>query len=219
MGIADELYSELFPSETSNYIFSLKYSGRLKDFNGMVRKSGNNLTFILSKKWSRVDRQIQKGLMQHLLLKILNKKGHTESIDLYNYFIKSLHISTPKTSEDELLTQSCDKVLEQMQLFDVEKPSLAWGSPTFRKLASYNYQSDTITISSLFQNAPQELVDYLMYHELLHKKFKFKETNGRSLHHSAEFKRWERKFPNSEELEKQLSQHVRKKRGILRLFW
>ncbi|HLD19594.1 MAG TPA: hypothetical protein VJB90_06330 [Candidatus Nanoarchaeia archaeon] len=218
MGLAEEAFSELFEGVES-YEFLINYSGRLKGYNGIVRKGGNNISFSLSKNWRGVDRQIQKGMLQHLLLKILGKKGHTGNIDLYTYFIKSLHMASAKTSEDELLTQSCEKVIEQMQLFDVEKPCLAWGNATFRKLASYNYETDAIIISSLFQNAPQELIDYLMYHELLHKKFKFKQGGSRTLHHSAEFKRWERKFPNSEELEKQLSHYVRKKRGIMRLFW
>lgn len=216
--IAEEAYSGIFEN-SSPYDFSLKYSGKFRDYNGLVRKMDNQLEFVISKKWKTVDRQIQIGMIQHLLLKILKRKAKTENIDLYNYFIKSLHITKEKTSMDPLLGELCDKVIDRMQLFDVEKPSLEWGSPTFRKLASYNYESDIVTVSSLFQGAPEELISYLIYHELLHKKFKFKESGGRTLHHSSEFKRWERMFPDSEELDKQLGQYVRKKKGILRMFW
>ena len=46
-----------------------------------------------------------------------------------------------------------------------------------------------ILISSSFKNAPKFLVKYIIYHELLHIKFK---------NHSEEFRRQEQKFENYE---------------------
>ncbi len=214
MGIAEDAYAGLFGEGSMPYTFELSYSGRFKGYNGTVIKRYNHLTFSISKKWKGVDRQIQIGMLQHLMLKILHVKGKTDNIDLYGYFIKSLHLTTQKQSEDTVLSESCERVLAQMELYDVEKPSLAWGDATFRKLASYNYETDTIQVSSLFEGAPQELLDYLMYHELLHKKFKFSEKNGRTLHHSAEFLRWEKKFPDAQRLEGELSKWVRSKKRM-----
>ena len=220
MNLIEESFSRIFPDESLPYTSNSKYSGRFSGFNAVVRKRGNHLEFSISKKWKGVDREILIGLIQNLLLKIMKRKGKSTNIDLYHHFIKSLHLSTEKTEVDADLAESFDRVANLMDLFDVEKPNLVWGESTFRKLASYTYESDTVTVSNIFRSAPNELIDYLMYHELLHKKFKFEEKNGRSLHHSPEFKRWEARFPNAKELEKQLSIWSRKKKGFLgRLWW
>jgi hypothetical protein len=53
-----------------------------------------------------------------------------------------------------------------------------------------------------------------MYHEMLHKKYKFNSKNGRSYHHTSQFRKKEKAYPNSEEIEKKLnSLAVRKKVG------
>ena len=62
-----------------------------------------------------------------------------------------------------------------------------------------------------------ELIDYVMYHEVLHKKLKFerKVAGLRTRHHTREFKLLEKRFQNAEELERRLSslvQHSRRKR-------
>ena len=91
-------------------------------------------------------------------------------------------------------------------------PNLQWGSGSTTKLGSYEYGSDTITISTIFTDTKRELLDYVMYHEMLHKKFKFESKNGRTLHHSPEFKRMEAKFPNRDLMESEISNLARKHR-------
>ena len=51
-----------------------------------------------------------------------------------------------------------------------------------------------------------------MYHEMLHKKFKFESKNGRSLHHSPRVQKMEAKFENSDLVEKEVSKLARKHR-------
>ena len=97
------------------------------------------------------------------------------------------------------------------------KPNLQWGNESTSKLGSYEYGSDTITISTIFRNGEQELLDYVMYHEMLHKKFKFQNKNGRSLHHSREFKKMESMFPNRDIMEKEISLLARKHRFRARI--
>ena len=55
-----------------------------------------------------------------------------------------------------------------------------------------------------------------MYHEMLHKKFKFENKNGRSVHHSTEFKKMESQFENSEFIEKEIAKVARKHRFSLK---
>ena len=86
------------------------------------------------------------------------------------------------------------------------------GSESLSKLGSYEYGSDTITISTIFKDANQQLLDYVMYHEMLHKKFKFQNRNERNIHHSNEFKKMEAKFENRELIEREISRLARKRR-------
>ena len=70
-------------------------------------------------------------------------------------------------------------------------------------------------MSSVFRNISEEekvLLDYVMFHEMLHRVHKFKTVNGRSLHHSRKFKSAEKQFQAAEDMEKALSKFLKKKR-------
>ena len=93
----------------------------------------------------------------------------------------------------------------------IEKPNLVLGNGT-SKLGSYEYGVDTINISRILLNGKRELLDYVMYHEMLHKKHKFYTKSGRSYHHTSAFKKAEKKFENAEEIEEKLARLCRKKK-------
>jgi hypothetical protein len=217
MKLAEEAFSELFPEKDMPNL-ALKYSGRFSAYNANVVKKGDALSFSLSRQWKNVDRTIQKGLIQHLLLKITRdhqrKKfiKNTINIDLYNSFIKNLHKSIPKTKTDPMLEQCFWKVNERFFFNTIEQPNLEWGGFSKRTLGSYNYQTDTITISKFFQNAPEGLLEYVMYHEMLHKKVKFKSTATKSYHHTSKFKEKEKEFPDAKKMEKAIENFLRWKR-------
>jgi len=211
MSIITESFERLFPGKILEKEPRISYSGRFKDFNANVRITSSSLTFNLSKTWKPVDREIKIGLIQALLLKIYKKKAKTQNIDLYNLFIKNLHISVPKTESHPVLEASFNRVNNNYFFGLVETPNLRWGQPTFRKLGSYDFHTDTITMSSIFTDET-ELLDYVMYHEILHKKLKFTNSGSRSYHHTAEFRRKEKEFPGSERIENQINALVSGKR-------
>ena len=137
-------------------------------------------------------------------------------MELYNLFMKNVHLAVPKTKTDEILEESFNSINENYFNGMLDKPNLQWGNASTSKLGSYEYGSDTITISTIFKDARQELLDYVMHHEMLHKKFKFESKNGRHLHHSPEFKKMEAKFKNGEFVEKEISRLARKHRFELK---
>src|SRR3989344_401200 len=212
----DELFST-FPYEAD-----LTYSGKFKPYRANVRLHDRHIQFNLSKKWKAVSPEIQAGLIQELALRILKKrvkplKQHTESIELYHTFIKKLHLGIPKTQSDPLLEQSFNSVNELYFSGFMEMPNLTWAD-SITKLGSYEYASDLITISTLLRD-DAEALDYVMYHEMLHKKHKFHAKNGRSHHHTHEFREDEQRFRDAAEVEKRLNRLVRKKKGgFLSLF-
>ena len=215
--LIEEALRQLYPEKELKYNSSLKYSRRFNPYNANVRLSGNNLMFNLSREWKKISKEIQIGLIQELLGKILKDRKKTMNIELYNLFMKNVHLAVPKTKTDEILEESFNRVNEVYLNGMLDKPNLQWGNNSTSKLGSYEYGSDTITISSIFRNANQQLLDYVMYHEMLHKKFKFQNKNGRNLHHSIEFKKMEAKFENKDLIEREISKLARKHRFGFRI--
>lgn len=213
-----EAFQELYPHKDLKYNFLLKYSKKFKPYNANVKLYNNNLIFNLSRDWKRISREIQIGLIQELMSKILrdrNKK--TINMELYSLFMKNIHLAVPKTKTDEILEGSFDRINDAYFSGMLDKPNLQWGNASTSKLGSYEYGSDMITISAIFKHVKSELLDYIMYHEMLHKKFKFQNKNGRSLHHSSEFKKMESRFPNGDLIEKEVSLIARRHRFKARI--
>ena len=100
----------------------------------------------------------------------------------------------------------------------LEPCNLKWGSDSTSKLGYYEYGSDTITISAIFQDSQRELLDYVMYHEMLHKKFKFQSRNGKQVHHTPEFKLMEKNFPGADLMEKEISKLARRHKFGIKSF-
>ena len=207
MSIAEQAFNDLFPEkDLENYALKIKYTDKFKPYNANVRYTKNSLQFNLSKKWRGVSREIQIGLIQGLMLRIFKEKKETINIDLYNNFMKNLHVSIPKTDTVPLLEESFNKINEKYFFGLMEKPNLTWHN-SIRRLGSYEYGTDTVSISRVLET-DMELLDYVMYHEMLHKKQKFHSHNGRTHHHTKEFKEMERNFDNSGEMEDRIKNLV-----------
>ncbi len=211
MNLVEKAFNMLYPDKNFDYGVSLKYSGRFKAYNANASLCGKKLAFNLSKKWKEVsDEDIKIGLIQSLLLRLFKGNKKTINIDLYNIFIKKLHLSIPKTKTDPVLEESFNRVNDQYFYGIIERPNLKWGSKSLATLGSYEYQTDTIKMSSIFRGAPLVLLDYVMYHEMLHKKHKFDVKGRRSYHHTSRFKKEEKKFEGQERVEKELKKFCRK---------
>lgn len=97
------------------------------------------------------------------------------------------------------------------QYFDnqLEQSRLTWSTRrSTRRLGYYHPDSDTITISKRLDSSdiPLYLVEYVMYHEMLHKKIGLKEVNGRRYAHTKKFKEQEKLFKHYKEAEKLIKQ-------------
>ncbi len=92
------------------------------------------------------------------------------------------------------------------------RPRLAW-SHNFsrRKFGHYDPIRDTVMVSSSLDQArvPQTAVDFVMYHELLHKRLGISWDRGRARVHTPEFRRAERCFHAYAEAERILARLAR----------
>lgn len=218
--LIEKAFKELYPEKEFPYTTFFKYSGKFNGFNANIRLSATKIDIRMSKDMHSLAEEIQIGLIQTLLVKIFKKRygasQMTVNMDLYTKFLKNVHIALPKESESSLLLQKFTKVNEQY--FDglLEQPSLRWGTFSRNKLGSYEYGSDTIVLSKYLEHAPEEYLEYVLYHEMLHKKHKFTHTNGRSLHHGTAFKADEAKFPRAADLEKEIPRYIGRRRYTFR---
>jgi len=219
MNLIQESFIRLFPDKPFSYQTEIEYNRRLSDFNANIIKRKEIIHLHLNLQWKDIDDEIKIGLIQHLLLKVFkSKKRTTSNIELYNNFIKNIPLLTEKTKTHPVLEDSFKRVNEQFFQNELEPTNLTWGQDSFRKLASYNFHSDTITVSTIFKESRQEVRDYLMYHEMLHKHHKFRSKNGRSAFHTREFRKDEQSYPNYKLIEKEIEGIIGAKRKP-RSFW
>ncbi len=79
----------------------------------------------------------------------------------------------------------------------LRRPQLGWSKQRARTLlGQYDPHHDTIVLSRLLDhpNVPRLVVDYVMYHEMLHVQIPVEHRGARRVIHSAEFRAAERKF-------------------------
>ncbi len=218
MNLGEQAFQQLYPEKTSAYQISVKYSRRFKSYNANVRIRSNALTFNFSRMWKEVDKDIQIGLMQELLVRVVKDKRKTMQMDIYHTFIKSLPAVIPKKEDDPILSASFSRTNEKYFNGLVEKPNLAFGNATTTKLGHYNFHTDTIEISSIFRKAEPALLDAVMHHEMLHKHLQYEAKPGRSRYHTSLFRQKEKEFENFYEVEKGLRQFLAKLK-VKRWFW
>ena len=95
------------------------------------------------------------------------------------------------------------------------RPHLTWSTAfTGRKFGHYDHVRDRLMVSATLDQAhvPTNLVDYLVYHELLHKHLGLRYAGGRAYHHTSEFRELEKRFGGAEQCEKLLGELARKGR-------
>lgn len=223
MDSVDYAFKELYPEKELDREIRIRYSGKFKPYNANVRYSSSFIEFNLSREWKEVSKEIRIGLIQSLLVRIFKGKPNTGYRDLYESFIKNLSRYTVATKSDPVLEGSFQRVNEEYFDSMMDIPNLEWGSASTTKLGHYCYQTNTISISSIFRNSSDYLLDYIMYHEMLHKKLQFRSSSatGRSLHHSAEFRKAEKQFRQIKEAEAELKLICRKakfKKSFFSLF-
>ena len=213
MNLGEEAYKELFPIYDEYRSIEINYSAKFKSLNANVKYDINKIIFSLSKDWLEYSEDLRKGLIQHLLLKVYPRRRYEKplALDLYDKFTENLGKYTKVEESHPKLVESFDRV--NLEYFDgqMERPNLEWGGKAFSKLGHYEYASNLVVISDIFREE-KEFLDYIMYHELLHKKHGYRKTkSGRAMHHTKEFLADEKKF-KVKDIEQKLKWFIRKKR-------
>jgi len=94
-----------------------------------------------------------------------------------------------------------DEVFESVNAIyfngEAPKPKLVWNkTPTYRKLGQYEPNTNTILLSITLDNStvPEWVIDFVMYHEMLHQVMGAQIVDGRHYAHTPAFREAERRF-------------------------
>jgi len=193
----------------------LKFSGHFSEYNGNVRieKEGRYTTclaFALSKNFMDTEEEMQIGIIQYLLNKVYHTKVSSVEQELYHNFIKHLTRYAERVESEPLLVELFEELNKEYFNSLLEQPNIVFGGESATTLGHYNYAKDLVSVSSILSEE-RDLLKYVLYHELLHKKHSFKTTNGRAQYHTKEFKDDEKKFA-IKDAEKKLERFVGKKK-------
>jgi hypothetical protein len=116
---------------------------------------------------------------------------------------RKMALSTP--GRHHSLDDSFDRVNRRYFKSQLAKPELCWSPVRARRLlGSYHDRNDRLIISQLFDSpkVPAAVLDFLMFHELLHKFLGIgRRDDGKRLVHGKDFREIERQFENYDQVQ------------------
>lgn len=107
----------------------------------------------------------------------------------------------------KIITTARGKIYNLEEIFDelnrryfngsLARPKLSWSARRARIVLGHHDQAHGAIIISRTLDSPSTprfVIEYVLYHEMLHLKYPPKEDGGRTLYHGPEFRREERRF-------------------------
>lgn len=159
------------------------------------------------------------ALAMILVAKLYRRKPGAEYEKAYRDYAASAEVmaaaeAVRKTRGYKLTSSPKGKFYDLEQVFDclnrkyfegrLSRPVLSWSlAKTRRILGHHDHVHDTIIVSKTLDSAdiPRLVLDYVLYHEMLHIKHPPRLSGTRTIYHGREFKEDEQKF---EDLQKAL---------------
>ena len=189
-----------------------------EDLNHTARPNEGRLTVRVSDIFTDAPLEVYHALALILLAKLYRKKIDTTHQNTYRSFILSTEIqerARAVRSERCRVTAargSRGRHVDLEELFHrlneryfagtLDKPRLSWSARKSRfVLGRYDATHHTIFVSRLFDapSVPVYVIEYVMFHEMLHVKHQSRVRDSRIIVHTPEFKMEERNFPHYQE--------------------
>lgn len=169
----------------------------------------------------------QKALAFILVAKLLRRKVPPEAREIYANFIKQKEVraraaENKKNNGRKIITTARGDAYDLNDIFAelnavyfknaLPKPILSWSAAkTYRVLGHHDSAHETIIISRSLDNGrvPKYVVEFVVFHEMLHIFHPTEYRNGRRYNHTPQFRRNERKFKFFEEAENWIGNNAR----------
>jgi predicted metal-dependent hydrolase len=188
------------------------------NINNTVRLRDNKLHFRISDLLEGAPETVLHAIAHILIAKIYRKQIDQQHSTRYRRFISSKAI----TDKAHLLRQMRGRkridgpvgnVYDLNEIFEelntryfyglMARPQMSWSQSSARNLLGhFDPAHNAIIISRVFDHprVPRFVVDYIVYHEMLHLKHPVKLRGSRRCVHSKQFLEEERLFPQLEEV-------------------
>ena len=170
---------------------------------------------------------VQRALAFILVAKLLRKKVSAAAAEIYRSYIKTQAIQA-KARENKrakgrkVITSAKGEVHDLEEIFSrlnsvyfqnsIPKPTLTWSARnTFRILGHHDSTHETIVVSKSLDDKriPQFVVEFVVFHEMLHIFHPTEQRDGRHYNHTPQFRRDEKKFKYFHEAENWIEQNAR----------
>ena len=169
-----------------------------------------------------------RALAYILVAKLLRKRVPPEADEIYSNYIKTPEMRRRASERQRIhgrkvVTHPRGDVYDLDEIFDnlnfwyfrerLQKPILSWSARrTYRILGHHDSTHDMIVVSRSLDSAdvPRFVVEYIVFHEMLHIHHPTVHHNGRRFNHTPVFRRDEKKFKHYRDAELWIEQNVRK---------
>lgn len=196
--------------------------------NHTIRVRGGTVLVRIAEVCRSMDSAGHKALAEILVAKLLRKKIPKETNEAYARSVKAPDIQekadhVKRTRGRKVVTSSRGEVYDLDEMFDrlngeylrgsLPKPVLTWSARrTYRILGHHDSTHDTVAISRSLDDArvPRFIVEYVLFHEMLHIHHPTRVVKGKRYNHTPEFKRDERRFRAYRSAEKWIEDNVGK---------
>ncbi len=169
-----------------------------------------------------------RALANILVAKLMRKRVPAEAREAYSAVISAPEYRAKATANKrrhgrKVVSSHKGEVYDLERIFDtinaayfggsITKPVLTWSArKTYRILGHHDSTLKTIVVSKSLDSVevPRFIVEYIVFHEMLHIHHPTRIVNGRRYNHTATFRRDEQKFRYFEEAELWIERNVRK---------
>jgi hypothetical protein len=169
-----------------------------------------------------------QALAYILVAKLFRRRVPNRARDVYSSFIKTAEMreqvtENKRTRGRKMVSTDKGAVYDLSAMFDalnrsyfhdsLQKPVLTWSArKTYRILGHHDATHNTVVVSKSLDSidVPRYVVEYIVFHEMLHIHHPTVHHNGRRYNHTPAFRRDEEKFAYFEEAERWIERNVRK---------
>ncbi len=170
----------------------------------------------------------QRALAFILVAKLFRRRVSKRANEIYSNYAKSAEIrgqaaESKRTRGRKVITTHAGEHFDLIEIFDrlnstyfggrMPRPTLTWSAKkTYRMLGQHDATHETIVVSRSLDahETPDYVVDYIVFHEMLHIHHPTVHHNGRRYNHTAAFRADEEKFEHFDAAERWIEQNVRR---------
>jgi predicted metal-dependent hydrolase len=217
----DETYRNLRPRSPVPEVKVEFY--RFANVNNTIRLREGRLLVRVSDLLEGAPEYVLRAIAHILLAKMYRKPLDRAHLTRYRRYVTAHHISRKadlvrqmrgrkRIVSAEGRTYDLEAIFEDLNVrfFHalLARPQMSWSSERARnRLGHYDPAHNTIVVSRIFDHprVPRFVVEYIVYHEMLHLKHPVKVRGSRRCVHPPEFQAEERLFPQFEDAKRFLT--------------